>query len=162
MCDSTAATVDSPPLRRHNSIATSVITPKKLPLPSTTPPMRTTSLELISLKSPFASYISLRDMLPSPGAAINSPTASAVTISSGYEISIRNHLVKQAAWAYLQPMSASPGDSSDSSFLRRMLHRLSSDNPLSACFSFLYHNLFSGFTRIFHRILDALRFPVRA
>lgn len=159
MCDPTAGAVtatttatvqppESPPLRRRNS----------LPLPAT-PPVRTTSLELVSLKSPFSSsYTSLRDVLPSPNAAVNSPTASSVAINSGYEISIRNRLVKQAAWAYLQPMSASPGSSSAPNFLRRLCHRLSSTttNPTS-CFSFLYHHLVSGFARIFHRVLQALR-----
>ncbi|MQL77666.1 hypothetical protein Taro_010073 [Colocasia esculenta] len=52
-------------------------------------------------------YTSLRDVLPSPSAP--SPTAAAAWPHEG-EISIRNRLVKQAAYAYLQPMAAvSPG-----------------------------------------------------
>uniref|UniRef100_A0A7N1A001 Uncharacterized protein n=1 Tax=Kalanchoe fedtschenkoi TaxID=63787 RepID=A0A7N1A001_KALFE len=53
-----------------------------------------------------AHYTSLRDILPttpSPPPGI-SPTHN----SSWREIPIRNQLVKQAAWAYLQPMSAPP------------------------------------------------------
>ncbi|XP_061354804.1 uncharacterized protein LOC133299330 [Gastrolobium bilobum] len=137
-------------LRRRNSISTSMVSPNKLSLPAT-PPQRTNSLELVSLESPFSSYISLRDVLPSPNAA-TSPAASA--INSGYEISIRNHLVKQAAWAYLQPMSASPSCSSAPHFLHRLWHRLSS--AAAACFSFLYHHLVSGFAQTFRQILNAL------
>ncbi|GMH23153.1 hypothetical protein Nepgr_024996 [Nepenthes gracilis] len=76
--------------------------------------------ELVSRGSP--TYISLKDLLPS-SSSILSPKATAATSSStassgsgaslsGYEISIRNRLVKQAAWAYLQPMSSSPSSSS--------------------------------------------------
>ncbi|RDX64193.1 hypothetical protein CR513_57283, partial [Mucuna pruriens] len=132
---------ESPPLRRRNSItATSAI---KLSLPGT-PPQRTTSLELVSLKYPLsASYTSLRDVLPSPNAAINSPTASA-----GQEISIRNRLVKQAAWAYLQPMSASPGGSSTPHFLRRLS---------AACFGFLCHHFVPVVSRFFCTVFHALK-----
>ncbi|KAK7337296.1 hypothetical protein VNO77_17862 [Canavalia gladiata] len=141
-----AATIvqrESPTLRRRNSItATSAATPNKLSLPATGSE-HSSSLELISLKSPFSSYTSLRDVLPSPNVAINSPTASGIT-GSGYEISIRNRLVKQAAWAYLQPMSNSPSSSSSPHFLRRL--------P-TACFSFLVPVV----ARFFRRLLNALR-----
>ncbi|GAB4856299.1 hypothetical protein Ancab_014227 [Ancistrocladus abbreviatus] len=84
-------------------------------------PVSGVEFELISLKPP--SYISLKDILPfSP--SLLSPTANAVISTttttsassttsslSSYEISIRNRLVKQAAWAYLQPMSFSPSAS---------------------------------------------------
>ncbi|KAK7396744.1 hypothetical protein VNO78_17902 [Psophocarpus tetragonolobus] len=126
---------ESPPLRRRNSNTTTSAT--KLSLPATPPP-RTTSFELVALKSPFStSYTSLRDVLPSPYAAVNSPTASAY---SGQEISIRNRLVKQAAWAYLQPMSASPGGASTPHFLRRLS-------------SFLYHHFVPLLSRFFRRML---------
>lgn len=74
-------------------------------------------------------YTSLKDLLPA-AAAINSPTA----VSSCYEISIRNRLVKQAAWAYLQPMSSSPGTSG-----RGPLHRLwlRFCTPVNACLCFV-------------------------
>ncbi|KAJ0480659.1 hypothetical protein HanIR_Chr13g0634181 [Helianthus annuus] len=52
-------------------------------------------------------YTSLRDILPSPPTAIHSPKPPYSAPNSGYDISIRNRLVKQAAWAYLQPMSTS-------------------------------------------------------
>ncbi|MCI18305.1 hypothetical protein A2U01_0039459 [Trifolium medium] len=159
MRDSTAASAATSTLRRHNSI--SAITSNKLHPSSTKPPIRSSSLdlELLLLKSPLTSYTSLKDML-SPNAAVNSPTASSAAINSGYEISIRNRLVKQAARAYLQPMSSSVGNSFNSSapnFLHRIFHRLSSDNPLVDCFS----SLVSGFTRIFYRILHAFSGQVR-
>ncbi|KAF3442721.1 hypothetical protein FNV43_RR16638 [Rhamnella rubrinervis] len=111
-------------LRRRNSIATSV--PASLTLPLThpiteslhsssfpnqngamAPPPPPLDFELVSLKSSLA-YTSLKDLIPtSPGGFVNSPTAASAA-NSGYEISIRNRLVKQAAWAYLQPMSSSP------------------------------------------------------
>ncbi|KAH1258844.1 hypothetical protein AAZX31_03G180400 [Glycine max] len=142
----THAPPESPPLHRHNSI-TGPSAPK-LSLPAT-PPQRTSSFELVSLMSPFsASYTSLRDMLPSPYAAVNSPTAS---VYSGQEISIRNRLVKQAAWAYLQPMSASQGGASTPNFLRRLS---------AACLGFFYHHFFPVVTRFFRRMLHALRVHV--
>ncbi|KAK3025882.1 hypothetical protein RJ639_041679 [Escallonia herrerae] len=76
--------------------------------------------ELISIRP--TSYTSLKDLLPS-AAAVQSPTAPAAS-QSGYEITIRNRLVKQAAWAYLQPMSTSP-DSAGQGFLHRLWVRIS-------------------------------------
>lgn len=60
-------------------------------------------IEMVTVKS--ASYTSLKDLLPlspSSAAAITSPTNN----SSWHEIPIKNPLVKQAALAYLQPMSS--------------------------------------------------------
>ncbi|PNX95864.1 hypothetical protein L195_g019061 [Trifolium pratense] len=158
MCDSMAASAVTSTLRRHNSI--SAITSNKFHPSSTKPPIRSSSLdlELLLLKSPLTSYTSLKDML-SPKADVNSPTAFAAN-TSGFEISIRNRLVKQAARAYLQPMSSSVANSFSSSapnFLRRIFHRLSSDNPVVDCF----RSLVSGFTRIFYRILHAFGGQVR-
>ncbi|TKY61937.1 hypothetical protein E2542_SST11791 [Spatholobus suberectus] len=145
MADSTTTHVppESPPLRRRNSIT--AISATKLSVPATLP-QRTTSLELVSLKP--SSYTSLRDMLPPPNVAVNSPTASAY---SGHEISIRNRLVKQAAWAYLQPMSASPGGSSTPHFLRRLS---------AACLGFLYHHIVPVVSRFFRRMFRAFRVHV--
>nr|XP_011467253.1 PREDICTED: uncharacterized protein LOC105352291 [Fragaria vesca subsp. vesca] len=151
-------------LRRRNSISTSVVLPSKLsPLSSssstsststtptnkprhscsfptqngsaaTTPRHRPPQLDLefLSLKS-SESYTSLKDLLPSSSfAAVQSPTPNSAT--TGYQISIRNRLVKQAAWAYLQPMSSTSGPSGPhllrrvwlkcSTCLSRILHRL--------------------------------------
>ncbi|OIW11342.1 hypothetical protein TanjilG_31110 [Lupinus angustifolius] len=141
MSDSTAATVTTT-LRRHSSLT----------IQNSTQTLSLLSKSLLNLKldalnnSPLSSYTSLRDMLPSTAAAVNSPTAS----SSGYEISIRNHLVKQAAWAYLQPMSASPTSSAAPHFLRRLCHRF------SAFITFVNHHLSPGLSRVFHRILHLL------
>ncbi|XVF07569.1 hypothetical protein REPUB_Repub06bG0150700 [Reevesia pubescens] len=101
-------------LRRSNSISTPVQVSSKLTLLTPKPLQTATSfpngnavsppldLELISLKTSLASYTSLKDILPSSAVAICSPTAAGSVTNSGYEISIRNRLVKQAAWAYLQ------------------------------------------------------------
>ncbi|EEF32210.1 uncharacterized protein LOC8271107 [Ricinus communis] len=157
----------SPPsLRRRNSISTSVFIPAKLTLPSqpfhtsSLPPQSTTNgtincngsgngndvvaFELASFKSSSLSYTSLKDILPST--AVNSPTPAAATPTCGsaYEISIRNHLVKQAAWAYLQPMSSSP-DSSSQHFLQRLWLKFSTAGPITACIRFI--------TLVFDRII---------
>ncbi|KAK7244845.1 hypothetical protein RIF29_39673 [Crotalaria pallida] len=146
MSDSPAATTTT--LRRHSSIPPTFQTSTqtlslshsllnlKLDSLNHSPPLSTTS------------YTSLRDMLPpTAAAAINSPTAT----SSGYEIPIRNHLVKQAAWAYLQPMSASPTSSSSSSavphFLRRLCRRF---------FTFVKHHLIPALSQVFRRIFNAI------
>ncbi|KAF1868116.1 hypothetical protein Lal_00018632 [Lupinus albus] len=68
-------------------------------------------------------------MLPST-VAVNSPTAS----------SIRNHLVKQAPWAYLQPMSASP---TSSPVTPHFLHHC-----FSAFLIFVNHHLSSALSQV--------------
>ncbi|KAJ7971640.1 putative COPII coat assembly protein SEC16 [Quillaja saponaria] len=184
--DDSDANLPEPPtpsstLRRRNSIGASVVVPKKL-FVLTTPvhssgfearpngiSRQTSTLthsssldfELVSLKSPFSSYTSLRDVLPSTNSAVNSPTSASATISSGYEISIRNRLVKQAAWAYLQPMSAC-SQSSGPHFFRRLWQKFSSSrhNPITACLSFIYSHLIPGIARILDRILRAIRVQV--
>ncbi|CAL0309988.1 unnamed protein product [Lupinus luteus] len=141
MSDSTATTVTTT-LHRHSSLTIQNST-QTLSLLSKS----LLNLKLDSLNNSLSSYTSLRDMLPSTAAAVNSPTAS----SSGYEISIRNHLVKQAAWAYLQPMSASPtSPSAAPHFLRRLYHRF------SAFLTFVNHHLSPALSQVFHRILHVL------
>ncbi|KAK7278711.1 hypothetical protein RJT34_23747 [Clitoria ternatea] len=114
---------------------------------STAPKKSLLKLDSLSLNSP--SYTSLRDVLPFSAAAVNSPTApsssstsSASSAAAAHHISIRNRLVKQAARAYLQPMSASPSGPSGRNFFRRRV------NPLATCLSFIV----PCFTRIFHAI----------
>lgn len=154
-------------LRRRNSIATPVEVRAKLSLPNitTTKPLHgshsfpyqngtapSLDMELISsLKSSLA-YTSLKDLLPSSSsdAAVASPTAA----NSGYQISIRNRLVKQAAWAYLQPMSSSPS-SSGPHFLRRLCLRLSTS--LTACLAFIQSHLVPALAELLDRILHAFR-----
>lgn len=112
-----------PHLRRWNSIATSVVvaSPKSAASGRNLCGAATSSssddLELLPLK-PAAShaYSSLKDLLPSIG-AVNSPKLK--TAPLGSDIRIRNRLVKQAARAYLSPMSAYPA-SADGSFFRRL------------------------------------------
>ncbi|XP_010246557.1 PREDICTED: uncharacterized protein LOC104589812 [Nelumbo nucifera] len=146
-------------LRRRNSIASSL--PIKLDLPpvlSSSFPNgdKSSSLpndfELVSLQS--QTYTSLRDLMPSsPGAVVQSPTGPGS--QSGYEISIKNRLVKQAAWAYLQPMS-SPVDSSGRHFFRRMWTKFSGEylrNSVSACIGFINRKIIPRITRVFDRLL---------
>lgn len=164
-----------PNLRRRNSIGATVI-PTKLTLPSKAssfpPPngvvgssstsssspqssFRTVDFELISLKS--LAYTSLKDILPSTSAA-QSPTAAGSASGSCYEISIRNRLVKQAAWAYLQPMSASPG-SSGGGFFDRLFPGFSMDcfgYRVSTCLGFINRRVFSAIVRYIDRILRML------
>ncbi|XVE61414.1 hypothetical protein DITRI_Ditri06bG0037900 [Diplodiscus trichospermus] len=153
-----------PTRRRRNSISTPVKGPAKLTVLTPKPLQTATSLpngsaasppldlDLISLKTSFASYTSLKDILPSSAIAVNSPTAAGSATNSGYEISIRNRLVKQAAWAYLQPMSASP-DSSGPHFFRRLWLRFSSQNPFSSCLRFFHQKVLPCLTRVVDRIL---------
>ncbi|KAI7992261.1 hypothetical protein LOK49_LG12G01926 [Camellia lanceoleosa] len=162
----------NPLLRRRNSIATSAVVPSTLTLP--TKPLHAASFptvaaasstsstssssnsssqpffELISIKP--LSYTSLKDLLPS--SAVNSPTSSGPA-QSGYEISIRNRLVKQAAWAYLQPMSTSPG-SGGSHFLCRFRSKITShllNNPFTSFLRFLSRSI----SRAFDHLLRSIR-----
>ncbi|KAL3755573.1 hypothetical protein ACJRO7_002601 [Eucalyptus globulus] len=131
----------SPPpptaLRRRNSIATStavVPAAAKPPAQSLSFPNGTAAAHpplpppLDLSGHAFPSYTSLRDLLP-PSPTASSAAAAAAACSS-YEISIRNRLVNQAAWAYLRPTSASPG-SDGPHLLRRLWLRL------SACLGFV-------------------------
>ncbi|MED6212748.1 hypothetical protein PIB30_086530, partial [Stylosanthes scabra] len=127
-----------------------------------TPKKTHLNLDTISNKS-SSSYTSLRDMLPFPAAAVNSPTPSAAASSSGGgSISIRNRLVKQAAWAYLQPMSPSPCGPSGPNFIGRLRLRFESDsrrhlrrNADIRCLSFL-SDIVACFNRVFQQILHAI------
>ncbi|KAK4757176.1 hypothetical protein SAY87_007303 [Trapa incisa] len=77
-------------------------------------------IEMISFQS--VAYTSLRDLIPSqphpPLPGITSPTNN----SSWSELPIRNPLVKQAALAYLQPMSTPP-ESGHKGLLGRLRER---------------------------------------
>lgn len=121
---------DHPLLRRRSSLPFSVVVaPAKLNIllhhhqsSSATTSSSSDDMELLSIKPNSHSYTSLKDLLPT--AAVNSPRPSSAPLGqSGSDICIRNRLVKQAAWAYLQPMSTSPG-SADGSFVRRIWPRV--------------------------------------
>ncbi|KAL6514317.1 hypothetical protein OROMI_002143 [Orobanche minor] len=125
-----------PLLRRRNSTPASiVVVPTKLTFlghhssttTSTYSSFPSDDLELLPVKPTSHSYTSLKDLLPS--VAVNSPKSNPALPAS--HICIRNRLVKQAAWAYLQPMSTHPGPSGD-----RFLHRLW---PCIAAFFDLVH-----------------------
>lgn len=82
-------------------------------------------LELLTIK-PNAppTYTSIKDLLL-PVNAVNSPKPNTpYQAQPGTDICIRNRLVQQAAWAYLQPMSTSSGSSAQS-FFRRIWPRVS-------------------------------------
>ncbi|CAN0879410.1 hypothetical protein LINGRAHAP2_LOCUS13029 [Linum grandiflorum] len=126
-----------PQLHRRSSIAAAAPSPDDVELYSFT-------------KSTPSAYTSIKDLLPS--AAVNSPTVAGAAGGAGVfsrEISIRNRLVKQAAWAYLQPMSASP-ESSGHHFLHRLWLRFASlRHPVKACFRFFKLRLFPAVSRFF-------------
>ncbi|XP_052175324.1 uncharacterized protein LOC127790086 [Diospyros lotus] len=156
-----------PPLHRRNSITAPVVVPGKLkvvPTKTDRAASFTTTIfsdfstscsssssvdfELIPMaifKPP--SYTSLRDLLPGASSGVQSPSCASYGGNSGYEISIRNRLVKQAAWAYLQPMSTSPGAPGDN-FLRRLWAAITGRRPFAAFFRF--------FTRTLSHALDCL------
>ncbi|EXC01930.1 hypothetical protein L484_018844 [Morus notabilis] len=174
-------TTDPPNIRRRNSIATSVVVvPTTLSLSIAkprhsasfpiengavaVPPPPPLNFELIALKTTSSSYTSLKDLLPSSpsagGGGINSPTSASASAAS--EISIRNRLVKQAAWAYLQPMSSSPS-STGPRFLRRLWLRFSSQNVVASCLAFINSHVIPSLSRAVDHLLRALRVrtPVR-
>ncbi|RAL51732.1 unnamed protein product [Cuscuta campestris] len=100
--------------------------------------------ELFSMKQ--VQYTSLKDLLPSAAAA-NSPRATPPPGSHhGSDILIRNRLVQQAAWAYLQPMSTSP-ESSGQSFLRKLGHRFSPNSSVVALLEFVDRHILLPLTR---------------
>ncbi|GFP82693.1 hypothetical protein PHJA_000412400 [Phtheirospermum japonicum] len=98
----------------HNSSSSSTTTTTATSSSSSFP---SDDLELLSIKPTSRSYTSLKDLLPT--VAVNSPKPnSAHQAQPGSDICIRNRLVKQAAWAYLQPMSTSPGSAGNNFFHR--------------------------------------------
>ncbi|CAN8298374.1 unnamed protein product [Cochlearia groenlandica] len=112
-------------LRRRNSISTT--TPLIISdIPFAIDPPSSFDLELISLKpSSFVAYTSLRDIISSPSnSSVNLPSIngnSSPVVSTVGDLSIRNPLVKRAAWSYLQATAlASSDDSPGSQFLRRL------------------------------------------
>ncbi|KAK9164597.1 hypothetical protein Syun_005499 [Stephania yunnanensis] len=104
-------------------------------------------LELIAIRN--MSYTSLKDLAPS-----SPPPATG-------EIPIKNRLVKQAAWAYLQPMSPADAfmESRDRSFFRR-LGLSFSGNCVAArgggCFLFMKGGVFPAIGRAFGRVFRAV------
>ncbi|CAI9276386.1 unnamed protein product [Lactuca saligna] len=113
-----SSTPPIPILRRRNSSGTPTVDTKPYHSSSSSSIATTTTattsssssssvgFELIAIKP--TCYTSFRDILPLPAAHVQSPKASCSTVHSGYEMSIKNHVVRHAAWAYLQPMSTSP------------------------------------------------------
>ncbi|KAJ9128619.1 hypothetical protein P3X46_033533 [Hevea brasiliensis] len=77
------------------------------------PSFQISDIEMIAIQP--VTYTSLKDLLPVSPPTISSPTHN----SSWYEIPIKNPLVKQAALAYLQPMS-SPPEVGDKGFFGRL------------------------------------------
>ncbi|ERN16176.1 hypothetical protein AMTRI_Chr11g95590 [Amborella trichopoda] len=188
--------VNPPSLRRRNTVPATVSIELRLPSKpqrSSFPMAACEAKELANLDlSPYTtlgdfsyttlkplSYTSLRDLLPSSPNAIQSPTACEPVGSGGREISIKNRLVKQAAWAYLQPMAASPSEAGNS-FFRRVWSRFTGDFvwedagiqifrrlcsrfpgaifrvPVRSCVSFLSRQ-FDRISRVFDRLILGIR-----
>ncbi|KAH6762145.1 hypothetical protein C2S52_019578 [Perilla frutescens var. hirtella] len=108
----------SPNLRRWSSISPSVTTGRSSP--SATLSSSSDDLELLPMKAASHyhsrhSYSSLKDLLPAV-AAVNSPKLKSTPPRS--DICIRNRLVKQAARAYLSPMSDYPSSGGGNFFHR--------------------------------------------
>ncbi|KAL3536045.1 hypothetical protein ACH5RR_004506 [Cinchona calisaya] len=116
--------------------------------------------DLISIKP--ISYTSLKDLLPST--PVNSPkpnnnnNINSCPAQTGSDISIKNRLVQQAAWAYLQPMSTSP-DSSAGNFLHRLWSnfQLFLNNPLSAFRGFFDLHIFRTLRNAFDSLLRSIQ-----
>ncbi|KAK4774980.1 hypothetical protein SAY86_009915 [Trapa natans] len=109
-------------LNRREMDATKVPRPDhhNLHHPPSPAKLEISDIEMISFQS--VAYTSLRDLIPSqphpPLPGITSPTNN----SSWSELPIRNPLVKQAALAYLQPMSTPP-ESGHKGLLGRLRER---------------------------------------
>lgn len=111
-----AVDVSHPLLLRRNSSSSVVFEPNHhstATIFSTSFPSH--DLELMSIKPASHSYSSLKDLLPSVG--VNSPKPKSALARP--DIRIRNRLVKQAAWAYLRPMSTST-DFAGGNFIQRL------------------------------------------
>ncbi|CAI9097631.1 OLC1v1034103C1 [Oldenlandia corymbosa var. corymbosa] len=100
-----------------------------------------------------SSYTSLKDLLPST--AVNSPKPNSPTQSASKNISIKNHLVKQAAFAYLQPMSSTP-DATGRNFFRRIWIKLQANNPVGALRNFFNVHVFGRLNHAFDWLLQTV------
>ncbi|CAI9783327.1 unnamed protein product [Fraxinus pennsylvanica] len=113
-------------LLQHNSVSSTTtattITNSTFTSSSSSSSFPSDDIELLSIKPASHNYTSLKDLLPS--VAVNSPRpSSSHQAQLESDICIRNRLVKQAAWAYLQPMSISP-DSAGNGFFHRLWPRV--------------------------------------
>lgn len=122
-------------LRRRLSLAGAGGPPAKLlslPSAANTAADLAVDVELVSLGNAPLAYTSLKDIIPAlPSLTPMSPAAAAgpATAATGHsrgDIPIRNRLVKQAAWAYLQPMAASSQSTAGSVF-HRLCSRIAGD-----------------------------------
>ncbi|KAF3790549.1 hypothetical protein EJ110_NYTH13917 [Nymphaea thermarum] len=113
-----------------------------------------------------SSYTSLKDLLQTTPYGTQSAVAGercsccCVTNGDGREIPIRNRLVKQAAWAYLQPMAVSPSNS-DRNLFQQLWSRFSArylEVPPTSCFGYLKEWFSSWLVPALHRLLGILRF----
>ncbi|CAN6439118.1 unnamed protein product [Victoria cruziana] len=113
-----------------------------------------------------SSYTSLKDLLQTTPYGTQSPMAGercsccCVTNGDGREIPIRNRLVKQAAWAYLQPMAVSPSNS-DRNLFRQLWSRFSArylDIPATSCFGILKEWFSALVVPALHRLLGMVGF----
>ncbi|CAN7036774.1 unnamed protein product [Brassica oleracea var. botrytis] len=137
------------PLRRRITVATPTPTPmitSDIPFAIESP--SSIDFDLISIKPPsFVAYTSLRDIISSPSnSSVKLPSingSSSPVLSTVGDISIRDPLVKQAAWSYLQATAqASSEDSAGCQFLRRgWLHFSAGVQFLRRVFEWVLHSI---------------------
>ncbi|MCL7039454.1 hypothetical protein MKW94_023897 [Papaver nudicaule] len=149
--------------RRRNSFPSSMVLDIPIQLQTNEDKVSSSlDFELFSFKPSSSSsaqddddkYTSLKDLMPySLSAAAQSPTGSMMI----QPISIRNRLVKQAAWAYLQPMSSSSPGSSSGNSIKRMWFRFENQyvkNPINACLDFIKRRFIPMVSRVFDRLIS--------
>ncbi|CAN6866558.1 hypothetical protein Bca4012_046851 [Brassica carinata] len=141
------STSPATPLRRRISVATptSVIT-SDIPFAIESP--SSFDFDLISIKPPsFVTYTSLRDIISSPSnSSVKLPSingSSSPVLSTVGDISIRDPLVKQAAWSYLQATAqTSSEDSAGCQFFRRVwIHFSAGVQFLRRVFEWILHSI---------------------
>ncbi|KAF3569530.1 hypothetical protein DY000_02019650 [Brassica cretica] len=139
------------PLRRRITVATPTPTPTPMitsDIPFAIESPSSFDFDLISIKPPsFVAYTSLRDIISSPSnSSVKLPSingSSSPVLSTVGDISIRDPLVKQAAWSYLQATAqTSSEDSAGCQFLRRVwLHFSAGVEFLRRVFEWVLHSI---------------------
>ncbi|KAK3193264.1 hypothetical protein Dsin_024574 [Dipteronia sinensis] len=104
-------------------------------------------LDIMALR--VSTYTSLKDLLPPPSSPRAGMTSPPAHNSSWHEIPIRNQLVKQAALAYLQPMSSPQPDAGDKGVFGKLVDGCSWWRRQCQCFSWIKDVLFKNLREVF-------------